>query len=354
MKIYISAVNEGFEHFRDAAVKAVRSLQHDVLLPDEVSSPDTADAVVFLLGSRYGDINTSGVSMSHEHYRQARGRQPLFIFVKSDADMEGPQEAFRREVQATANGYHLDGFVHPDQLRSQVTGALHRWEIQQMRGKPDAAEMIHRAQDLLKGSRKSGMAAVPALAVAVTGGPLQAVIPPALLESEAFKSQLLQAAMFGCQPVFTSAERTISHFGGNRLELAQETRSLTVTSDGSILMELPLEHQPQAFPVASGEEITRLAQKAISFASDMIQKIDPAERLSHVACALTLHNADHAVWGDNDADAFILNDHSLLFEKPSTAVALPSLISRSTLRDHSSEQVRQLVESLRTCFRQRE
>jgi hypothetical protein len=360
MKIYISAVNDGFEHFREAAVKAITSLQHDVINGDEgpgyssVAEPSQihdADAVVFLLGSRYGSRKPSGMSVIHEEYRHTRDRRPLFIFVKSDADMEEAQEAFKREVQSSAFGHYMDSFIHPDQLRSQITGALHAWELQQMRGKADSAEMLHRAESLLP-LDKQIVNAVPALAISIAGGPLQTIVRPAELEREALKTDLLQTAMFGAAPIFTSAERTRIDFARNTLQLVQETRSFTLTGEGSMLFELPFERQPHAFPVVAEEDAETILAQALHFASTVLQKIDPVERLSNVAVAIKLLNAEHVVWGSSAEQNISLNTASALFNREQRALSLsPPHFNRATLRTSYEALARELTALLHQCFK---
>lgn len=84
MKFFISSVIGGFEAEREAAVRAVRALRHEVVsaqdFPAGSDSPQTAclagvrqsDAVVLLLGERYGPLQASGLSATHEEYRGLR------------------------------------------------------------------------------------------------------------------------------------------------------------------------------------------------------------------------------------------------------------------------------------------
>lgn len=85
MKVFISSVIAGMEDHRAAAREAAESLGYTVIAAEDFraspSSPQQvclegvrdADVVVFLLGARYGTPQTSGLSPTHEEYREARG-----------------------------------------------------------------------------------------------------------------------------------------------------------------------------------------------------------------------------------------------------------------------------------------
>jgi Domain of unknown function (DUF4062) len=104
MKVFVSSVIRGFEPFREAAVEAVRVLGHEpVRAEDFGASPDSpqqaclagvraSDAVVLLLGARYGARQASGRSATHEEYLEARERCPVLVFVQ-----ETPMPLGRRD-----------------------------------------------------------------------------------------------------------------------------------------------------------------------------------------------------------------------------------------------------------------
>src|SRR5262245_40121385 len=117
MKIFISSVIRGFEAYRDAAARAARALRHEVKRAEDFSaSPSTpqqaclsgirwAEAVILIIGSRYGPRQPSGLSATHEEYREARGRCPVIVLVQRGVDLEPAQQEFLGEVQAWATGH---------------------------------------------------------------------------------------------------------------------------------------------------------------------------------------------------------------------------------------------------------
>src|SRR2546423_4923474 len=94
MKVFISSVISGFEAYREAAAHAARILGHEVVRAEDFgASPDSpqraclaavraADTVLLLLGARYGDPQPSGLSPTHEEYREAREIRSVLAFVQ--------------------------------------------------------------------------------------------------------------------------------------------------------------------------------------------------------------------------------------------------------------------------------
>ena len=97
MKIFLSSVIRGFEAYRDASARAARALRHEVKRAEDFAASSAtpqqaclagvrwAEAVILLLGVRYGDRQASGISPTHEGYREARERCPVLFFVERGA-----------------------------------------------------------------------------------------------------------------------------------------------------------------------------------------------------------------------------------------------------------------------------
>jgi hypothetical protein len=149
MRIFVSSVIAGFEECREAAVSAVRSLGHEVTRSEDfVASPATSqiaclagvrdsDAVIVLLGERYGSVQASGKSPTHEEFEEAKDSKPLFAFIQSGTNPEPRQKAFIDEARNWSTGRYTARFSDPESLRSAVTTAIHRWEIESASAKVD-------------------------------------------------------------------------------------------------------------------------------------------------------------------------------------------------------------------------
>src|SRR3954451_20762250 len=112
MKVFISSLIAGYAPIRGACRGAVAALRHEPVMAEDFGSrPDTpqvaclqglrsADLVVLVLGVDYGKPQPgSGLSATHEEYREARGRKPVLAFVQEGIAPDAAQEAFIREVQ---------------------------------------------------------------------------------------------------------------------------------------------------------------------------------------------------------------------------------------------------------------
>ncbi len=141
MKVFISSVISGFEIYRDASVRSARALGHEVRRSKDFSaSPVTrqqacltgvrwADVTVVLLGPTYGTPQRSGLSATHEEYREARGSHPVLVFVQQGVTREPQQDGFVTEVRDWSSGHVAPGFRTPEELGDAVTRALHDFEL---------------------------------------------------------------------------------------------------------------------------------------------------------------------------------------------------------------------------------
>ena len=153
MKVFISSVIAGMEEHRAAAREAAESLGYTVIAAEDFgaspSSPQQvclagvrdADVVVLLLGARYGTPQSSGLSPTHEEYREARGTKPVLVFVQTGVTPEPGEEKFVEEVGGWEGGHTVSPSTRLTSLRAAVTGALHRWELSQQAGPVNEEEL---------------------------------------------------------------------------------------------------------------------------------------------------------------------------------------------------------------------
>jgi hypothetical protein len=112
MKVFISSLIAEFEDIRAAAASAIRSLGHEPVTAENFDaglvSPRVAclqgvreaDLIVLILGEAYGAVQaTSGLSATHEEWREAKDRRPVIAFVQEGIAREPLQDEFVREVQ---------------------------------------------------------------------------------------------------------------------------------------------------------------------------------------------------------------------------------------------------------------
>ena len=138
MKVFISSVIADFEEFRTAAARAAETLGHQVLRAEDFSAQSDspriaclsavrdADLIILLMGARYGEIQQkSGLSATHEEYREARERCPVLVMVQSAAEREGKQAGFLQEVRDWGSGHLTGSFSDPESLRDAVEHGIY-------------------------------------------------------------------------------------------------------------------------------------------------------------------------------------------------------------------------------------
>ena len=303
MKVFVSSLITGMEAIRAAARSAITTLNHEPIMAEDFGalphSPQVAcldgvrqaGAVVLILGGRYGATQLSGLSATHEEYREARGRCPVLAFVEEGVSPEPEQEAFIREVQAWDSGLIRVGFPDAVQLERKVIQALHQLDVLSAATPFDAQEVLDRALALFPKERDSYSAM---LSLAVAGGPAQAVLRPSQIEAPVLAETLEKEALYGAIRVFVrggGSEATVSD-GALVLEQASQhgrsSRSIRLDPQGSLLVRLPVESNGHGMSVILVETLQEQLAAALRFAAWMLNHVDPTQRLSRVVVAAQL------------------------------------------------------------------
>lgn len=316
MKVFISSLIAGFETLRDAARHAVTTLRHEPVMAEDFgaqpNSPQLAclqglrssDVVVLVLGERYGTAQpTSGISATHEEYRQARGRKPVIAFVQGGVDPEPEQAAFIAEVQGWEGGLFRGQFRDAVELQAGVTRALHDYELANAVRPANLAGAVERATTLLPRADRNGGYEEPSLVVAVVGEPHQQILRPVQLEANDLAEDLHQRALFGAAKIFDPSQGVRRSIEGASLVIEQE-RSARIQLDehGSLLLRLPL-HETGGrqqglggMPILIEETIESRLTAGIGYASEVLERIDPSQRLTHVVVAARIDGAEYLSW----------------------------------------------------------
>lgn len=310
MKIFISSLITGMEAIRAAAKEAVEELGHQPVMAEQfVASPNSPQVaclqglrqsglVILILGEHYGATQPSGLSATHEEYREARDRYPVIAFVQEGVDRDPEEKQFVTEVQAWASGLFRGGFTKPEQLKAMITRAVHEWEIANAAGPLDANEMLTRALGLLpkserdRGSYQQGMQ----LVVSIAAGPAQTIIRPADIERPEFGDQLAQLALFGKAKIFDLGKPTTNRIEDHALVLTQGKGSeFMIDPMGGMRFTLAMDRQGHG-PIVIEEHVQQHLASALAFGAALLDQIDPTQRLTHIVIAATLNARDSIVW----------------------------------------------------------
>lgn len=310
--MFISSVVGGIEGFRSVASEAARDLGNDVVrsedFPASPSSPREAclagvrssDVLVLLVGGRYGERQASGLSATHEEFREAtENNVSVLAFVQTGVDREADQSDFLNEVRGWTVGVYTANFRTEEDLRREVTRSLHEWALSQAAGPVDEGEMFDRAQVLVPPpSSQLGYGAPEQLGLVVVGGPRRSILRPAELEAVALARDLQREAQFGDAAVLEAGASTEHRVEGHALLLEQARGSVLLDEEGAVRVAQPLvEAQTMGhLPVLIEEEIRERLERALRFAAWALDHVDSARRLSDVLVLAFLAGAESRGW----------------------------------------------------------
>ena len=287
---------QGWRNTGDAAAQAARSLGHEVIRAEDFGArPDSpqiacldgvrqAEVVILIMGASYGALQSSGLSATHEEYREARERCPVLVMVQDGAEREDGQAEFLAEVRDWAQGHYTKSFTSAVQLRDAVIRALHELELAHAAGPVDSDEMLRRAIALLP-RETHGSSGRARLALILTGGPVQAVLRPAQLEAPDLRERIHQMALFGDTAVLDTRQGTDTGFDNEMLLLEQPARSVAITESGSVRFLAVIPSPGRGLPVIIEEDVRGLVRQFLRFADAVLADIDPVNRLSHIVIA---------------------------------------------------------------------
>jgi hypothetical protein len=366
MRVFISSLITGMETIRAAAREAVTTLRHEPIMAEEFGprphSPQVAclaelrqaDIVVLILGEHYGSEQPAGLSATHEEYREAKGRKPVIAFVQEQVLLDPQQRDFVREVQGWEEGLFRGGFSEAADLKVALTRALHDYELAIAVGPVDQNELIQRALAQLgptQNSRySSGRATVN---VSVAGGPRQSVLRPIEIEKPALADALHQAALFGPNRLFDSSLGVRREIEAEALVLEQERGQsrISLNEQGSILLTLPVSETGRMLPELIYEFVQKQISDALAYASWVLDHIDPTQRLTHVAVAASISNAEHTGWRTLRESEANPNQMSISMMSNVTRAPVHVTRARAALRLDTIHIVEDLIVPLRRQWR---
>jgi len=151
IKVFVSSVQRDFDEVRGAVRAAIESVEMAPMMAEtEAANPDSprralldrvaeADALLLLLGWRYGERGRSGYSPTEDEYREAeRLRKPILV-LRQDVDLDPDQRAFLERTRGGWEAGKLTGSFRDERdVGFEVIKALRALE-RRLQGRPDAA-----------------------------------------------------------------------------------------------------------------------------------------------------------------------------------------------------------------------
>lgn len=358
MNVFISSVIAGLEPYRDAAALAIAALGYTAKRSEDYgaspASPQSvclqgvrdADCLVLLLGERYGFVQPSGLSATHEEYREARERIDVLAFTQRGITPEPAQEVFIKEVRDWATGHFTDEFSSESELRQLVTQRLFDLQVAKASGRVEPEELLRRAYDL---ANRVDHGQEPVVSVIFVPGPKQVIVPPSQLDDPAFRALVQRQAQFAELPIFDRLEATKETIQGDALVMQQGTRRIIVEETGAIRIDqAAAKHDRLSMPVLIEEHVTNAVQSAVRFAGWLLDEVDPRRRLSDVALLGALIDCRYYAWRtmaehrDNPNSVTMSSLGDRIIVEPSRP-----LVQRAGLLHDTSSLVEDIVARLR-------
>lgn len=257
MRIFLSSVMRNMDDYRAAAAHALTVLGHEVKRAEDYGALPTspqqacltgvreADLVVILLGAEYGYVQPSGLSATHEEYREAKERHDVLAFVQKDVTRDSSQDKFVQEARDWQTGKFTADFRTPDELRDAVTSAVHNLELSRTVGPVNEAEMLERARNYIPTERND--LRDTGIYLIVVGGPKQQVLRPSDMENRDLSERLTDKAISRDVGFFTRSEGTKDQIVNNALILEQEHAAILLDEFGAVrLMHAPSDERSQS------------------------------------------------------------------------------------------------------------
>ncbi len=373
-RVFISSVMEGYGPFREAAAEGTRQAGAEPVraedFPAAGHSPRnacldgvaSADALVLLLGDRYGFVGPSGKAVTEEEYEEARRtHKRVLVFLQEPATRESRQEAFASEVQSFVGGHWRKTFRSPEELTKLVREAVSAADLS---AGPHLERRAGARIDAALNRRLPEAQGIVWLQAVWTTLRDEEVVDPLDLGDEAFKRRVLHLA-HGSEPPLLSYEEgkqtdvTTSHLrirqgdvGARRqdrdlavIEIhADGTLAIAANVSGTEARSGRMEEGVFAMYFLAPSVVRDRLERAWAFASDWWTDRDPYRRHEPLLFNLALQDVGARHWGEptrSSGGGITIPGESP--QNPLVVFDRPRKVSRGDLRSPAAEIDRSLA-----------
>ena len=366
MKVFISSLITGLEPIRAAARAAVKGLGYEPIMAEDFGARPTSPQiacldgvrqsglVVLILGKDYGWKQPSGISATHEEYREARESRPVLAFVQEGVDRDPDEKAFVQEVQEWAGGLFRGGFTTAEDLQAKIGRAMHEYMMSRAAGPVDERSLLERALSLLPEERRGYTTGVRHLAVSVACGPAQSILRPSQIEARGLAEHLAQSALFGPARILDRGKGSQEAVEDGALVLRQgDETSVTLFPQGDLRLVLPLPRSDDMMGGVIEDDVAALLGQVLRFTAATLDHVDPTQRLTHVVLATSITEGRMMVWRTRREATQSRGSVSFGFDRdePGRVHLTPAIRTRAALRHDEAHLVEDLVTLLRREYR---
>jgi hypothetical protein len=310
-KVFVSSVMRGFEAEREAVRQAIESLglrpsmaELSPASPDPskhalLSLVDQADAVVLVLGGRYGFIAEHGLSPTEDEYDHAvKTATPVLAFVQRDVEREARQETFVAKVQGGwGEGAFTGFFGNPNELLLGVVKALANLQAAELGGDGQPVAQQRAVELATEIDRWRGGQGNMVRAVLVPVG-VGVLVDAMVLDDETLSDRA--AAVVRASSLVSQAAGIEGDASSRGLVLRAKapkdfhTSSVTLAADGAVRVETDARADGSmggmAFSYPRVEEILRAAGR---IAQGLWALLPDGDRVRQVAATVCVPDANH-------------------------------------------------------------
>ncbi|WP_210450932.1 DUF4062 domain-containing protein [Pantoea ananatis] len=317
MNIFISSLISGFEEKRNAVKRAISILGHNPIMAEDFGarsdSPQVtclkgvreADAVILILGARYGAKQQQGLSATHEEVLEARTTKPLIIFLEAGVEPEHDQAELLNEVSAWEKGLFREEFISNEDLFERCIKAISQLQLAHALSPVDPEGLKNRAIQNLPNDNQSYFHSSVRLQISVAVGPDTTIIRPAQMDEKKLVDMISQEALFGNnmgqRTIFDKQSGFNESVEYDSLCISQsqnrEMHNLVKLSpSGDVLLILSMPMSSGGLPVILEEKVSQTLSKGFDFIAWLLLEIDSTQRLTHIVPAVFIAGASNAGW----------------------------------------------------------
>ncbi|MBL4793519.1 MAG: DUF4062 domain-containing protein [Citromicrobium sp.] len=356
-----------FETYREAAFAAIRSLDHYVISAEDFPASNMssrvaclqgvreADLVVLILGERYGWSGTqSGLSPTHEEFREAVREGKVLPFVQTGVTFEPAQQQFVEEVENYDTGMHRGRtFRTEEELRNEVTRALNRHQLSAATTPVDVPTMVEKARLLIPQEERGIVRMVgPLLHLAIVGGPTQTILRPSEIEDQGRVDEIV-ADLSATGGYFSYRLRTDPRFDRGALVIEQENgAAFHIDETGSMLLSVPIKEASGHLKPLIEEHVAEAIERGLAFADKMLEKFDRTQRLTRIVVAADIGTSGVFGWRTRSQQAANPDSMQIAMSGNSTGAVMlnPPDRTRMALRAERTQMTEDLLALLRRNY----
>lgn len=361
MKVFVSSVIRGYEHYREVARNAIPLVGSVPVMAEydfgaKPVSPREAclegvresDVYIGLFGEHYGYITDEEKSATEEEFEEARRRGLKILIFEERIGKETKQQRLLSKIKGYEEGYFIDVYETPNELKDKMIKALVNLQAKTIGDRRSPVDVATLFQKLVE---RPPVIAIqkPWITVdicpALTG--IQFILPADLGKKEV-KERLLRTALFGDSVILSPElgyreildEDFVRFIQPPRETNSRVERILEVSIDGTIQLLYSL-----AAGASQGLAISRqflidenlvgvILKSSLSYASSIFRDFDKGGRINSVFVQVRLVGLTNKMLGKipkPEPTSFTIPMHSL--PDPLVVPRLPQEITRSDLNE---------------------